>query len=203
MNPAIAASGLALLVMLLFVGRRHGRAERATSVPSHPRTYVDPMVAAEEPAPAPAAAEAAPVDAPSAPVLAPAPAPRRAPRVPGRLGVPGEDSDRVLHKRPDPAAYSEQKLLVVGGGDAAVETALSLLSRGNTVALVCFGPDFAGLKANTEVAVRAAVAARRLSVHFSSDVRRFEEGEVVLSFDGPAGRGELRLPVDRSFVIGA
>jgi len=117
--------------------------------------------------------------------------------------VPGEDSDRVEHKLPDPAAYSDQKLLVVGGGDAAVGAALSLLSRGNEVALVCFGRDFAGLKSNTEVAVRAAVAAGRLSVHFSSDVRRFEAGEVVLSFDGPAGRGELRLPVDRSFVIGA
>ena len=201
MNPAIAAAGLALAVMLLFVGRRHGRVERARPIPSQPRRYADPMTFVEDPVPVPVVAAAALVPE-SSPRPAPVPASRRT-RVPGRLGVPGEDSDRVHHGLPDPTAFSDQKLLVVGGGDAAVEAAMSLLSRGNDVALVCFGPDFAGLKANTEVAVRAAVAAGRIRVHFSSDVRRFEEGGVVLSFDGPAGRGEIQLPIDRSFVIGA
>lgn len=202
MNPAIVAAGLGVCAVLLFVELRQVLVERQRSpvVQPQPRRYVDPMVAVDEPAPVPAAVEVRLAE--RAPEPAPVAAPKRA-RLPGRLGVPGEDSDRVLHGLPDPAAYSGQRLLVVGGGDAAVEAALGLLSRGNQVALVCFGPDFIGLKANTEVAVRAAVAAGRLAVHFSSDVRRFEEGEAVLSFDGPAGRGELRLPVDHSFVIGA
>ena len=202
MNPAIAAAGLALALMLLFVGRRHGKVERVRPLPAQPRRYADPMAALDDPFPAPVAVETVPSPAPE-PAPVPAAAPVRKSRIPGRLGVPGEDSDRVQHGLPEAAAYSDQKLLVIGAGDAAVDAALALLSRGNDVALVCFGPDFTGLKANTEVAVRAAMAAGRLNVHFSSDVRRFEENGVVLSFDGPAGRGEIQLQVDRSFVIGA
>ena len=199
MNAAIIAAGLALGAVLLFVGRRQGRVERGRPAAGQPLGAAAPAPAVEEPAPVPVAVPPLPVENPDIR----SPAPLLEARGPGRLGVPGEDSDRVFHQPPDPAAFSEQKLLVVGDGDVAVEAALSLLSRGNEVALVCRGREFVGLKPDNEASIRAAAAAGRLNLHFSSEVRCFATNEAVLFFDDSAGRGELRLPIDRTFVLGA
>jgi len=200
MNPAILAAGLGVFAVLLFVELRQVLVERSRPVAAQPRREAPPPPAVAEPVLPPAPVPERSTERADAPALTP----RRAyGGAPGRLGVPGEESDLVLHRRPGPEEFSDQKLLVVGAGDAAVETALGLLSRGNTVALASCGRDFVGLKPNNDVAIRAAVAAGRVTLHFSSEVRRFAPGEAVLSFDGPAGRGEFSLSVDRSFVLGA
>ena len=121
---------------------------------------------------------------------------------PRRLGVPGEESDRVFYQLLDAATYTGQKLLIVGGGDSAVEAALGLARQpGNEVTLSYRKPDFFRLKPRNESRLKEAAAAGSLKLLVPSEVRRFERGEAVLSFDGPGGRGELRLPVDWAFVF--
>jgi len=51
------------------------------------------------------------------------------------LGVPGEDSDKVHHRLHDPGAYTGQNVLVIGGGDSAVESTIALAECGATVTL--------------------------------------------------------------------
>lgn len=52
-----------------------------------------------------------------------------------RLGVPGEDRDKVLNRLHDPNDYAARKVLVVGGGDSAVEAAIALVEAGAEVTL--------------------------------------------------------------------
>jgi thioredoxin reductase/ferredoxin len=52
-----------------------------------------------------------------------------------RLGVPGEELDKVYNRLHDPADFRGQQALVVGGGDSALETAIALASAGAHVAL--------------------------------------------------------------------
>ena len=47
-----------------------------------------------------------------------------------RLGVPGEDLDKVSNRLHDPADFAGKNVLVVGGGDSALETAIALGGAG-------------------------------------------------------------------------
>ncbi len=52
-----------------------------------------------------------------------------------KLGVPGEDLDKVHHRLHDPTAHAGKEVLVVGGGDAAAEAAVALAEGGAHVTL--------------------------------------------------------------------
>lgn len=51
------------------------------------------------------------------------------------LGVPGEERDKVLNRLHDPGDYAGREVLVVGGGDTAVEAAIALVEAGASVTL--------------------------------------------------------------------
>jgi thioredoxin reductase/ferredoxin len=52
-----------------------------------------------------------------------------------RLGVPGGELDKVYHRLYDPKEHAGQKVLVVGGGDSALESAIALALAGAEVIL--------------------------------------------------------------------
>jgi thioredoxin reductase/polyferredoxin len=64
-----------------------------------------------------------------------------------RLGVPGEHLDKVYNRLHDPGDFRGQEVLVVGGGDSALETAIALALQGAIVTLVHRGKDLARAKA--------------------------------------------------------
>ena len=53
-----------------------------------------------------------------------------------RLGVPGETLPHVYNRLIDPGEFTGLDILVVGGGDSAVEAAVALAEAGNRVTLV-------------------------------------------------------------------
>ena len=59
-----------------------------------------------------------------------------------KLGVPGEDLGKVYNRLHDPADYQGKKILVVGGGDSALETAIALHQAGASVTLSYRKPEF-------------------------------------------------------------
>ena len=60
-----------------------------------------------------------------------------------RLGVPGEDLDKVYNRLHDPGDFAGRDVLVVGGGDSALETALALAQAGSRVTLSYRGMELA------------------------------------------------------------
>jgi thioredoxin reductase/ferredoxin len=59
-----------------------------------------------------------------------------------RLGAPGEDLDKVYNRLHDPKDYCDARVLVVGGGDSALETAIALAQCGSQVTLSYRKPEF-------------------------------------------------------------
>ena len=60
---------------------------------------------------------------------------------PRKLGVPGEDSEKVAYRLLEPENIKNKEALVVGGGDSAIESAL-LLAEQNNVVLINISPIF-------------------------------------------------------------
>ncbi len=118
---------------------------------------------------------------------------------PVRLGVPGEQLTKVSYGLMDARAYSGQELLVVGGGNSAVEAALAL-SEGadNRVTLSYRKAHFFRLRGQNEERLQAALAAGKLRVVYSSQVRSIDPTSVELALvDG----GQQRLPNDHVFIL--
>ncbi len=59
-----------------------------------------------------------------------------------KLGVPGEDKDKVYNRLHDPKDFCGQNVLVVGGGDSALESAIALAQCGCNVTLSYRKPEF-------------------------------------------------------------
>jgi len=115
---------------------------------------------------------------------------------PRRLGVPGEDLSKVTYSLDDAGQYDLARVLVVGGGDAAVEAACSLAERGTAhVALSYRKPELG--RCRSENAARAVELARRgrLELMLPSHVKRIEERYVVLE------RGSEVVALSNDYVI--
>jgi thioredoxin reductase len=117
---------------------------------------------------------------------------------PRKLGVPGEEQEKVLYQLVDAATYKDLRCLVVGGGDSAIEAALGLAAQsGNEVTLSYRKPDFFRIKARNEERIRAAAAEGVVKLALGSEVRSVGAGHVDLALGG----GAARLPNDFVFVF--
>jgi thioredoxin reductase/ferredoxin len=74
-----------------------------------------------------------------------------------RLNVPGEEMDRVFNRLYDPAEFSGEPVVVVGGGDSALETSVALASSGARVTLSYRGKEFTRPKRENVEKVSALV----------------------------------------------
>jgi thioredoxin reductase/Pyruvate/2-oxoacid:ferredoxin oxidoreductase delta subunit len=115
---------------------------------------------------------------------------------PRRLGVPGEDQEKVLYGLTDPEQYQNQRVLVVGGGDSAVEAAMQLAEESNAeVTLSYRGPELARCRDANRQKFAAMVQAGRIEAVLPSQVKAVRPREVILDANGT----QATLPND--FVI--
>lgn len=115
---------------------------------------------------------------------------------PRRLGVPGEDLPKVAYRLIDAEQYRDQHVLVVGGGDSALEAATSIADEPGTNVTLSYRSDaFNRAKQKNREKVEAAVAAGRLSVLFGSNVKAIHSDSVDITVGDKTGR------LDNDFVI--
>jgi NosR/NirI family nitrous oxide reductase transcriptional regulator len=101
-----------------------------------------------------------------------------------KLGVPGENNaEQVVYRLHTPDDYQDKDLLVVGGGNSAVEAALMLMDH-NRVVLSYRREEFFRLKQGNQEAIASAMAENRLSVVFESQVEEIRDGAVDLDVKG-------------------
>ncbi len=104
---------------------------------------------------------------------------------PRKLDVPGEDMSKVVYRLIDPAQYEGQHVLVVGGGDSAIEAAVSIAEETNaTVTLSYRGDAFNRTKLKNREKIETAVANRRVTVLFKSSVKKILKKSVDVRTDG-------------------
>jgi thioredoxin reductase (NADPH) len=116
---------------------------------------------------------------------------------PRRLGAPGEELAKVVYDIVEMDAFAGRRVLVVGGGDSAVESALGLSNQKDAVVHLAYrGREFSRVKERNRVKLDEATAAGRVKLLLETDVVRILEEEVVLSV---AGR-EMTLPNDNVII---
>lgn len=104
---------------------------------------------------------------------------------PRRLGVPGETLSKVVYSLDDPAQYRGQHVLVVGGGDSAVETVLSLIRhQPASIVLSYRGTTFTRPKAQNRLRLLDLADRHAVQLLLGSRVRAIETDRVVIDEDG-------------------
>lgn len=112
---------------------------------------------------------------------------------PRKLGVPGEDGTNVLYRLKDPEDHLGKKVLVVGGGDSALEAAISMAETGQIeVTLSYRGEAFSRARKQNRDRVLAMAAEGQIDLMLGSQVKEIAEKVSILRCDG----GEEALPID-------
>ena len=116
---------------------------------------------------------------------------------PRRLGVDGEQLAHVHHHVEDPTEHDGEEILVVGGGDVAVEAALALAERPGTRVTICHrGEQFERAKPANQTRLSEAETAGLRVLRGATVEHITDEGVTVRG----AAENE-RIPVDRVFVL--
>jgi thioredoxin reductase/Pyruvate/2-oxoacid:ferredoxin oxidoreductase delta subunit len=106
---------------------------------------------------------------------------------PRKLGVKGEELPKVMYRLIEADHYVNKKILVIGGGDSAVEAAMGLAHQvGNELTLSYRQERFARLKERNAKRLDDCIRSGKISVLFNSSPLKFEPETVVLNVKGSA-----------------
>jgi len=104
---------------------------------------------------------------------------------PQTLGVPGEDLPKTTYRLIEPEQYRDRRVLVVGGGDSAIEAACSLAEASAAdVTLSYRSSAFTRAKQRNRERVQGAAAEGRVRLLFESTVTAIEPDKVRLNQSG-------------------
>lgn len=116
---------------------------------------------------------------------------------PRKLGVPGEELPKVVYRLIDPEQYRHMHVLVVGGGDSALEAAIAIAEQpGTTVTLSYRSEAFGRGKPKNREQLLALEQQGRIKVMLKSNVKFIEHDKVHLDYEGQP----VELPNDAIIV---
>jgi thioredoxin reductase len=116
---------------------------------------------------------------------------------PRQLGVPGEELPKVVYRLIDPEQYQGQRVLVVGGGDSALEAAHTIAEQPGTKVSISYRSEaFSRAKPKNRDKVAKMVAAGQMKAFMKSNVLEIHEDSVVLETEN----GKGKLPNDAVIV---
>jgi thioredoxin reductase (NADPH) len=117
---------------------------------------------------------------------------------PRKLGVKGEDLPKVMYRLIEADHYVHKNILVVGGGDSAVEAAMGLAYQvGNTVTLSYRQPEFSRIKERNSQRLQEAIRKKKLTVILESAPVEFTPDSVTLNVKGAL----QRIPNDYVWIF--
>ena len=118
---------------------------------------------------------------------------------PRQLGVPGDQAELVQYQLDDPDEYSNESIVIVGAGDAAIENAVALADN-NKVYIVNRKDEFARAKEGNLNLILAAIESEAIDCFYGTTPNKVEEtpdGERAGIFVLNTSSGEAQVPVDR------
>ncbi len=116
---------------------------------------------------------------------------------PRKLGVPGEDLPKVVYRLIDPEQYLGQKVLIVGGGDSALEAALAIADEADTeVSLSYRSESFSRAKAKNRERIDSYATNGKIKLFLPSNLTRIEPNQVNLDCAGAS----IDLPNDAVII---
>lgn len=104
---------------------------------------------------------------------------------PRKLGVPGEQFPKVMYRLIEADQYRNKRILIVGGGDSAVEAAVALAQQNsNQVTLSYRKPEFFRIKERNARLLAECRRENQIRVVFDSVPVEFRHDSVLLSVKG-------------------
>jgi thioredoxin reductase/Pyruvate/2-oxoacid:ferredoxin oxidoreductase delta subunit len=116
---------------------------------------------------------------------------------PRKLGIPGETLEKVAYRLLEPENINGKKVIVVGGGDSAIEAALSL-SEQNNVIISYRSEAFARLKPKNRDKVNEAINKGILKVKYKSNLLKLEPEKAIMATEE---EGQLELDNDLVYIF--
>lgn len=114
---------------------------------------------------------------------------------PRKLNIPGEVSIKVAYRLLEPELITGKNIVVVGGGDSAIESAL-LLADENQVTLSYRNDTFSRLKPRNRKSIDDAIAGEKMNVILNSNLLSIEETVVTIKI----GHKEELLKLENDLV---
>lgn len=117
---------------------------------------------------------------------------------PRKLGVPGEMSEKVAYKLIEPELIKNEKVMVVGGGDSAIESALLLTEGNNEVSLSYRSDKFKRLKPRNLEKIMQAKDSGDVNIIYNSNVKEILPDKIALTI-GQNGSSKL-MEIENDFI---
>lgn len=114
---------------------------------------------------------------------------------PRKLGVPGESSSKVAYRLLEPERIQDKKIIVVGGGDSAIESALMLMDQ-NEVILSYRKDKFSRLKPKNKAKILDAAEQEKLKIIYNSNVVSINIDDVLLK----TGEEDLAVSIPNDLI---
>jgi len=116
---------------------------------------------------------------------------------PRKLGMPGEDQNKVVYRLVDSAQYRNQHVLIVGGGNSALEAAIAIAQEPGATVTLSYRSKVFG-KANPKVIDQASTEEKNghLKLLLSSTVKQVGEKTVTINTE----EGEIEIDNDAVIV---
>lgn len=117
---------------------------------------------------------------------------------PRKLNIPGEDREKVAYRLLEPEEISGKNIIVVGGGDSAVESAL-LLADKNHVILSYRNEAFSRIKPLNNISLNKTIAEGKLDVRLKTNLTIIEDDYVYLASENE--KEPLKIENDLVFIF--
>jgi len=117
---------------------------------------------------------------------------------PRKLNIPGEELEKVAYRLLEPEIIEGKKIVVVGGGDSAIESALQLAGK-NTVHLSYRGESFGRIKPKNNEKIKKAIADNAVQVLFGTNLTSIHSDSVVYT-DGESDQ-PVKLDNDLVYIL--
>lgn len=102
---------------------------------------------------------------------------------PRKLDVPGEDLAKVVYRLIDPAQYINQRVMIVGGGDSALEAAIAIADEeGSEVSLSYRSDSFSRAKAKNRDLIDQYSSTGKIKLFLPSTISKIEPEKIILNY---------------------
>lgn len=118
---------------------------------------------------------------------------------PRKLGIPGENKEKVFYRLLEPELIHDKNILVVGGGDSAVESAMLLADERNKIILSYRSESFSRLKPKNLERINNYTKQKKIKTLFNSNVKEITDDSVIFSFNNSTD--ELKIKNDLVYIF--
>lgn len=117
---------------------------------------------------------------------------------PNWMGIPGEDQPHVFHYFREAHPFADQKCVVIGGKNSAIDTALELQMAGADVTMVYRKSKFSSsVKAWVKPVIENAINYGRIQMYWEAEVKKITQNSVIIL----QNEKEIEIPADFVFAM--